>query len=59
MKNKVKKKINKTLACFTLAKFCGAIFTITILAVVKYSISGSFHLEYCEFLNNVAIGLLG
>lgn len=59
MKTKVYIKINKTLACFTLAKFCGAMFTITIIAVVKYSISGSFDLEYCEFLNNVAIGLLG
>jgi hypothetical protein len=50
--NKIKKLIlwlNKALANFTLAKFCGAIVTVTILALVKYLISGSFHLEYCDF----------
>jgi len=51
--------VTKTSALFTLAKFCGAIFTVTILAMVKYSISGSFHIEYCDFFYNVAIGLLG
>jgi hypothetical protein len=47
------KKINflldKSLAGFTLAKFFGAMITITILALVKYFISGNFHIEYCEF----------
>lgn len=60
--NKIKKLIlwlNKALANFTLAKFCGAIVTVTILALVKYLISGSFHLEYCDFWNNLGIGLLG
>ena len=51
--------IKKALANFTLAKFCGAIITVTILAIVKYLISGSFHIEYSDFLNNVGIGLLG
>jgi hypothetical protein len=41
--------INKALANFTLAKFCGAMFTVTILAIVKYIISGNFHIEYCDF----------
>lgn len=59
MKTKLYIIVKKTSALFTLAKFCGAIFTVTILAMVKYSISGSFHIEYCDFLNNVAIGLLG
>ena len=60
MKNqKLKARFNKALANFTLAKFCGALITVTILAVVKYIISGNFHIEYSDFLNNVAIGLLG
>jgi len=42
-----------------LAKLCGAIFTVTILSMIKYYMSGSFHIEYCDFWNNVAIGLLG
>jgi hypothetical protein len=55
----LKTKINKALANFTLAKFCGAMFTVTILAIIKYIISGNFHIEYCDFWNNVGIGLLG
>lgn len=51
--------IIKALASFTLAKFCGAIITVTIVASVKYSISGNFYLEFCDFWNNVGIGLLG
>lgn len=56
---KLRTIINKALANFTLAKFCGAIITVTILAIVKYFISGSFHLEYCDLWNNIGIGLLG
>ena len=56
---KLKINLNKALANFTLAKFFGAIFTVTIVAIVKYLISGDFHLEYCDFWNNVGIGLLG
>lgn len=55
----LKRNIKKALANFTLAKFCGAIITVTILAAVKYLISGNFHLEFCDFWNNVGIGLLG
>jgi len=46
---KLRTIINKALANFTLAKFCGAIITVTLLAIVKYLVSGSFHLEYCDF----------
>jgi hypothetical protein len=50
MKNqKLKARFNKALANFTLAKFCGALITVTILAVVKYIISGNFHIEYSDF----------
>jgi len=59
MKTKLNLIVKKTLALFTLAKFCGAIFTVTILAMVKYYISGSFHIEYGDFFNNVSVGLLG
>lgn len=51
--------LSKTSAYFTLAKLCGAIFTVTTLAIFKYIISGSVHIEYCDFWNNVAFGLLG
>ena len=57
--NNIVKLLNKFLFSFTLARFTGALFTITIVAMIKYSISGNFHLEYCEFWNNVGIGLLG
>jgi hypothetical protein len=54
------KQILKKLAInFTLAKFGGALFTVIILAIVKYCISGNFYIEYCEFWNNIGIGLLG
>jgi hypothetical protein len=59
MKTKLYIIVKKTSALFTLAKFCGAILTITILATIKYLISGSFHIEYCDFYNNIGMGLLG
>jgi hypothetical protein len=55
----LKQKLKNFAINFTLAKFGGALFTVTILAIVKYWISGNFHLEYCEFWNNIGIGLLG
>ena len=57
--NNLVKQLNKILFRFTLAKFTGALFTITIVAMIKYSISGNFHIEYSEFWNNVGVGLLG
>jgi hypothetical protein len=54
-----KKTINKILVNFTLAKFTGALFTITMVALIKYLISGNLHIDYCEFWNNLGIGLLG
>jgi hypothetical protein len=53
------KIINNILISFTLAKLAGALFTITIIALIKYQISGNLHIDYSEFWNNVAIGLLG
>ncbi len=54
-----RKTINNLLVNFTLAKFTGALVSITMVALIKYMISGNFHIEYCEFWNNVAIGLFG
>jgi hypothetical protein len=54
-----KKTINILLVNFTLAKLAGAFITIILVALIKYMVSGNFHLEYCEFWNNVTIGLLG
>lgn len=59
MKTKLYIIVKKTSALFTLAKFCGAVLTFTILATIKYIISGGFQIEYCDFFNNIAIGLLG
>jgi len=58
MKSKIMKFILKILANFTLAKFISALITITALAGIKYAISGNLHIEYCNFLTNIGIGLL-
>ena len=52
-------KINYILANFTLAKFLAAVITALSIASLKYSISGSIHIEYSDFLNNAGIALLG
>jgi len=54
-----KNMINTILVNFTLAKFGAALFTIIVVALIKYMISGNLHIDYCEFWNNVEIGLLG
>ena len=54
-----KKTIDILLVNFTLAKFTGALVTITLVALIKYMVSGNLHIDYCEFGNNIAIGLLG
>lgn len=59
MRTKIYIIVKKTSALFTLAKLCGAILTVTILASIKYLISGSFHIEYCDFFHNIGMGLLG
>jgi hypothetical protein len=59
LNNIIIQKLKKFLINFTLAKFSGAIFTVIVVAMIKYSISGNFHIEYCEFWNNVGVGLLG
>ncbi len=43
----------------TFAKFLGAVMTITTVSLIKYLISGDFHLEYSELWSNVAVGLFG
>jgi hypothetical protein len=46
---KTTKTINTLLVNFTLAKFTGALVTIIVVALIKYMVSGNFHIEYCEF----------
>jgi hypothetical protein len=41
--------INNILVNFTLAKFSAALFTITMVALIKYLISGNLYISYCEF----------
>lgn len=59
MKKIIKVQLNSILVNFTFAKFSGAVITIILVAVIKYSISGNFHLNYCEFWSNVGVGLIG
>jgi ribosomal protein S2 len=54
-----KKTINILLVNFTFAKFAAALITIIMVALIKLMVSGDLHIEYCEFGNNVALGLLG
>jgi len=52
MKNLIqttKNIINTILVNFTLAKFGAALFTITMVALIKYMISGNLQIDYCEF----------
>jgi hypothetical protein len=60
--NKNKKLIVKSLktmaTTFTLARFLGAMSTIIVVALIKYSISGNLSIEYGDFFGNVSIGLL-
>jgi hypothetical protein len=50
MKNKkLNISLDKALTNFTLAKFCGAMTAIIILATVKYLITGDFHIEFSDY----------
>jgi hypothetical protein len=58
--NKLIVKSLKTMATtFTLGRFLGAMSTIIIVALIKYTISGNLIIEYSDFFGNVSIGLLG
>lgn len=59
IKNIFKKRLKIAGGALTLAKFLSAMSTILIVAYVKYTISGSFHIEYSDFWQNVGIGCLG
>jgi hypothetical protein len=49
IKNIFKKRLKIAGGALTLAKFLSAMSTILIVAYVKYTISGSFHIEYSDF----------
>ena len=51
-------KINIILVNFTLARFIAAFFTIVMVALIKYYISGGLNIDNLDILNNIAIGLL-
>jgi hypothetical protein len=55
----ITKAINFIFNHFTLAKLLGGLFTALCVASLKYSISGNFHIEYCDFFNNLGVALLG
>lgn len=46
------------LANFTLAKFLSALITITLLATIKYIVTGNFYIDYSNFFTNIGVGLL-
>jgi hypothetical protein len=54
----IKRITNVILFNFTLAKFISAFITITLIALIKYWISGGFILDYNDLFNNIALGLL-
>jgi hypothetical protein len=58
-KNKLIRRLKIIVGGFTLAKFLGAISTIIIVALIKYTISGNLNLDYSDFVGNVYIGLIG
>ena len=56
--DRLKYTFKKALQNFTLAKLISALLTITILATVKYAISGNLYIDYCNFWTNIGVGLL-
>lgn len=52
------KTINFAFKHFTLAKLLGGLCTALIIASLKYSISGSFHIEYSDFKTNFGLALV-
>lgn len=59
MKKYIKRIINFGLNNFTLAKLLGGLFTAFAVALLKYCISGSLQIDYCEFWNNLGVAFLG
>ena len=56
--NKLIRTLKSIIGGFTLAKFLGAISTIIMVALIKYSISGNLNIDYSDFGGNVCIGLI-
>jgi hypothetical protein len=56
--NNINSRIKKFLQNFTLSRCIGALITVTIVACIKYIISGNLHIDYSDFMNNIYIGLL-
>ncbi|AGN74486.1 hypothetical protein (mitochondrion) [Glarea lozoyensis 74030] len=48
----------RSLTNITLAKLISALFTITVLAAIKYAITGNIHIDPSHFFTNIGVGLL-
>jgi hypothetical protein len=48
----------RSLTNVTLAKFISALLTITVLAGIKYVITGNIHIDPSNFFTNIGVGLL-
>jgi len=62
----IKKNIRKTgIFCksiirgFTLAKFLSGLFTIILVALIRYCVAGNISIDYSDLGGNVVIGLIG
>lgn len=59
MKKTIYFGLNLFITHFTLAKLLGALLTALIVASLKYYLSGSLHIEWSEFWNNVSVAIFG
>ena len=59
MKTTKKNFYIKVLTNFTLAKFISASITITMVAGIKYAITGNIIIDNSNFFTNIGVGLLG
>jgi len=60
MKNMaINSKIYTILTNFTLNKFLAGLLTAIVVAALKHSVSGNFTFNFCDFINNVGMGLSG
>jgi len=59
MKTTKNKLYIKVLTNFTVAKFISALLTISLLAVIKYAITGNIYIDPSYLLTNIGVGLLG
>ena len=54
----IKNIIKNILINVTFTRFLGALFTVTLVASLRYYLTGNLHINYADFANNVGMGLL-